>query len=36
VLTGDCGFAELAASDPDITAPDADALLRGLGMRRNR
>jgi phosphoglycolate phosphatase len=36
VLTGDCGFAELAASDPDITAPDAGALLRGLGMRRNR
>ncbi|MDR2604449.1 MAG: HAD-IA family hydrolase [Desulfovibrio sp.] len=35
VLTGDSDLAELAGADPDITAPDAGALLRGLGMWRN-
>jgi phosphoglycolate phosphatase len=35
VLTGDSGFEELAAADPDSIAPDAGALLRGMGMLRD-
>ncbi|MDR3177285.1 MAG: HAD family hydrolase [Desulfovibrio sp.] len=31
VLTGESGFAELLAAKPDVIAPDASALMRGLG-----
>jgi phosphoglycolate phosphatase len=32
VLTGETGFAELLAAKPDVIAPDAAALMRGLGL----
>jgi phosphoglycolate phosphatase len=35
VLTGESGFAELAAASPDITAQNAGALMRGLGLLRH-
>jgi phosphoglycolate phosphatase len=32
VLTGETGFAEMLAAKPDLIAPDAAALMRGLGL----